>query len=317
MNKKRKKILLYAMREKMIRCTDKIFHGYLQKASFYNKRKILEGVECQDFISHAILSGRPFMAGRFGSVELRCMIEYEQISCGMRKEYSDHTYVSMKRNAGFFPTKRECFEQFADRMISASRQVDLLGIWYNNLESYYVDQYLPDARLTRLGYLEPCYFENPWSRTLEGKRVLVIHPFIESIKKQYKKREYIFNNSMVLPEFELLCYKAIQTFDNIVPIDFQSWFEALEFMHEEIKKIDYDVAIVGCGAYGFPLAAMIKEDGKQAIHLGGATQIMFGIKGKRWDTHPLTSKLYNEYWIRPSDNEKITNIKNVENGCYW
>ena len=45
----------------------------------------------------------------------------------------------------------------------------------------------------------------------------------------------------------------------------------------------FDVAIIGCGAYGMPLAAMLKQAGKQAIHLGGATQLLFGIKGKRWE----------------------------------
>jgi threonine dehydrogenase-like Zn-dependent dehydrogenase len=39
-------------------------------------------------------------------------------------------------------------------------------------------------------------------------------------------------------------------------------------MIDEIGKIDFDVAILGCGAYGLPLAAAIKGMGKQAIHLG-------------------------------------------------
>ena len=32
-----------------------------------------------------------------------------------------------------------------------------------------------------------------------------------------------------------------------------------------------------------PLAAFIKSIGKKAVHLGGSTQILFGIKGERWD----------------------------------
>lgn len=257
------------------------------------------------------------MAGRFGSVELRCIAEYDQIQCGLIEDYSDKTYSSMKNNAGFFPADREYFEKFAETMQLASRQVDLLGIWYNKLESYYVDEYLPDAKLTQLRYLEPYYWDNPWSKTLKGKKVLVVHPFSESIKKQYEKRENLFENSEVLPKFELICYKAVQSMGGSVPVGFDSWFKALDFMHEEIKKINYDIAILGCGAYGFPLAARIKKDGKQAIHLGGATQILFGIKGKRWDNNPIISKLYNKYWVRPSDEEKIENFQHLEGGCYW
>ena len=257
------------------------------------------------------------MAGRFGSVELRCMVEYEQMQCGMLSQYSDKTYVSMKRNAGFFPAENEQFEKFAELMERASLQVDLLGIWYNKLENYYVDQYLPNVQLTMLEHLEPYYFDMPWSQALEGKKVLVIHPFAESIEQQYKKRGSLFQNPGVLPEFDLQCYKALQTAGGMEQSQFATWFDALDFMHEEIRNLDYEVAILGCGAYGFPLASMIKQDGKQAIHLGGATQILFGIKGKRWDEHPVISKLYNDSWVRPEKQEQIKNCNQIENGCYW
>lgn len=36
-------------------------------------------------------------------------------------------------------------------------------------------------------------------------------------------------------------------------------------MKSEIDKCDYDVCLIGCGAYGFPLAAHVKHKGKQAI----------------------------------------------------
>lgn len=95
------------------------------------------------------------------------------------------------------------------------------------------------------------------------------------------------------------------------------WFDALDYMYEECKQIDFDVAIIGCGAYGLPLAAKLKSHGKQVIHLGGATQLMFGIKGKRWDEMPEISKYYNEYWVRPNKNEVVKDGNKVENGCYW
>ena len=54
-------------------------------------------------------------------------------------------------------------------------------------------------------------------------------------------------------------------------------------MIEKCIRLEFDVSIVGCGAYGFPLANEIKKKGKVAIHLTGATQLMFGIVGKRWE----------------------------------
>ena len=46
---------------------------------------------------------------------------------------------------------------------------------------------------------------------------------------------------------------------------FDDWFQALWYMYEEISKIDYEIAIIGCGAYGFPLAGLIKKDGKIVV----------------------------------------------------
>lgn len=83
-------------------------------------------------------------------------------------------------------------------------------------------------------------------------------------------------------------------------------------MCEEIEKINFDIALIGAGAYGFPLAAFVKEKGKVAIHMGGALQLLFGIKGFRWNELGI----YNEYWIKPSESEIPKGYKRIEGGCY-
>ena len=95
-------------------------------------------------------------------------------------------------------------------------------------------------------------------------------------------------------------------------------------MESEIDKRNYDVCILGCGAYGFPLAAHCKQMGKQALQLGGITQLLFGIKGQRWETgdkylnqFPYSKTYYNQYWIRPSESERPKNADKVEQACYW
>jgi hypothetical protein len=88
-------------------------------------------------------------------------------------------------------------------------------------------------------------------------------------------------------------------------------------MYDEAMSKDIDIALIGCGAYGFPLATRLKKAGKQAVHIGGSLQILFGIKGKRWDDHEIIGKLYNDAWVRPGDNEKVNGSSVVENSCYW
>ncbi len=126
----------------------------------------------------------------------------------------------------------------------------------------------------------------------------------------------MFENKDILPDFELKTIKAVQTnaYNNT---GFSTWFEALESMKQQMQQTDFDVALIGAGAYGLPLAVYAKELGKQAIHFGGSLQILFGIKGSRWDSMPDINKYYNEHWIRPLREETPTSFKAVEDGCYW
>lgn len=117
-------------------------------------------------------------------------------------------------------------------------------------------------------------------------------------------------------EFTLITYKAVQSMLGI-KTEFNNWFEALEKMKNDISNIDFDIALIGCGAYGMPLAAFIKKLGKQSVHLAGCTQILFGIIGKRWQDLPTVSKYINSYWIHPSSNNIPSKYKKIENGCYW
>ena len=81
---------------------------------------------------------------------------------------------------------------------------------------------------------------------------------------------------------------------------------------------DYDVAIVGAGAYSLPLAAHARDTGHAAIQMSGATQLLFGIKGKRWDDHPVISKpLQPRLGPPPTRPRASASKEKVEGGSYW
>lgn len=71
-------------------------------------------------------------------------------------------------------------------------------------------------------------------------------------------------------------------------------------MKNKINNLQFDVALIGAGAYGLPLASFIKRMGKKAIHLGGVLQLFFGIQGKAWDSW----KIYNKFWTKPKLSEQ-------------
>lgn len=286
------------------------------KRKKYYGKKIISLNETNDTIKKMIESGSPFLVARLGDAELRTLVYFLENKMKLRKGFPGYIKKAMHMNAGFFPADDEHLMMFGETLYNSLKDVDMFGVWYNLMEDYVIHKQAPSSVLTELESLEPYRSENPWSASLRGKKVLVVHPFSESILKQYSIHDKLFENKDVLPDFELITYKTVQT-NAGGQSSFSNWFEAINYMFNEIKNIDFEVAIVGCGSYGLPLASMIKGLGKQVIHLAGATQILFGIRGSRWDARKEMQKYFNEYWIRPSENEKPKNADKVEGGCYW
>jgi hypothetical protein len=103
------------------------------------------------------------------------------------------------------------------------------------------------------------------------------------------------------------------TFSYLAPSPYQSWSEGLDRLTEEALRKKFEVALIGAGAWSLPLAARLKKAGKIAIHLGGETQLVFGIKGQRWEGYGI----YNEHWVRPLPSETPSGYLKKEQGCYW
>ena len=301
-------------------------------------RGVTDFNQASELIYDLLVSGKPCMVARFGNNELRALINYLGVAEKKRsswnyirgKEFAWWWETSLKKKmtecAGFFPSTDANLMKFGELMVEDMKQVDLLGSWLRE-EQVMIEYYDLHFKKVRLMLLEPYWATNPWTRVLEGKKVLVVHPFATLIEKQYElKRELLFKDKRVLPKFELKTLQAVQSIGG--DSHFQDWFEALDWMKNQIDAIDYDIALIGCGAYGFPLAAHMKRMGKQAVHLGGALQLLFGIRGRRWEdanygvrewgiANGLYCNLMNEAWVRPSDVERPACADKVEDACYW
>lgn len=295
--------------------------GYANNLKNYGGHNIASAYEINNYIYDQIINGDPFMVARFGSTELLNMWGYEFPAKG--ESATKKHFGQLCECAGFFPRNVKLLKGFVNLQKNSLPEIDVLGIWFHSFEDYYIRKLMKkDLRCTFLFNIEPWTSpERPWTAALEGKKVLVIHPFTNTIQQQYKKRTEIFPNINILPEFELKTLKAVQTIAGEKDDRFKTWFEALDWMYQEAQEIDFDVAIVGCGAYGLPLAAKLKRAGKQAVHLGGATQLLFGIKGKRWEREDedfaYVRKYFNDAWVYPADSDKPKQANKVEGGCYW
>lgn len=308
---------------------DKVLRQHILEKYFGREPKMyLYGGKClqsiektNQIIYEAIMAEQPFMASRFGNNEIwvmTCVLRERLLGKSQENDVNfEKWFDRLCTGAGFFPKENLLAQRFTDLMLEACSQIDLLGMWHRNMEDYIIRKYIAGCQITYLRWLEPWYSKNPWTKALTGKKVLVIHPFEESIKEQYARRKELFPGTQILPEFDLKVLKAVQTSAGGQDDRFADWFEALEYMYNEAMKIDFDVAIIGCGAYGMPLAAKLKQAGKIAIHLGGVTQILFGIKGRRWVESKVDKIPFNDAWVYPKKEETPKDASVVEVGCYW
>jgi hypothetical protein len=292
--------------------------------------------KASQLIYEALIGDEPCMIARFGSTEMACLQNFLGVQSteenwmhyikGISQPWwwEQSIINQMQRWSGFFPPTIENIEHFCELMLQDIPQVDILGSWLAG-EKYFEEE-LINTKKIRLMYLEPFWSTIPWVKALKDKTVLVVHPFSQTIEQQYKRRDLLFSNNL-LPSFDLKTIKAVQSIAG-EQTEFKNWFDALAYMKSEIDKVEYDICLIGCGAYGFPLAAHVKRMGKKGFHLGGALQLMFGIRGKRWEDpnygvsawgvpYGCYYSLMNEYWTRPGEIEKPKDVEKVEGACYW
>lgn len=265
-------------------------------------------------------SARPFAAGKIGGAEL------------MALEYQDHlirpfwprgwSWVRPARrlmnNAGFFPVERLAFERWQEIMRQAIAATDVLCAWQDDpflrvYEQQLIQELAPTSRdfeLEKLG--------RPLLPALLPFRWLVISPFVRSIRRQLPRLREVHD-----PRGEVegdwtrpaeTCQLVRCPFQcHLEPSPYGTWEEGLEELTQEILVKNFEVALIGAGAWSLPLAARIKQAGRSAIHLGGETQLLFGIKGKRWENYGI----YNDAWISADPAEMPAHRDRVEQGCYW
>lgn len=277
--------------------------------------------ESNERIKAGIHGQDPFFLCRYGATEITTCGVKEIISIGARRLFGTDALHKGKMNSGIFPENEEIMHNFCTIYEHSLGLADMNCFWGGViLEDYVLSKYLQKSCVqVAMRSLEPFQYESPWTAALEGKRVLVVHPFSELIEEQYKKRGSLFENKKILPEFDLVTVKAVQSSGEASPSEWKDWFEALNYLYEQCMETDFDVALLSCGGYAVALGAKLKEAGKKVIVLGGMLQLIFGIKGERWErSRPDIVALYNDSWIRPGDKYALKGSNNMVDGkAYW
>lgn len=120
------------------------------------------------------------------------------------KNISEHFKNLIQQNTGFYcnsVTFDDVLKKWCELYLKALRSCDLLyrlefSTWDDLIEEYY-----------KKIYVFSCASLHIWLPALEGKKVLAISPFEESIKIQFSKREHLFTtgkqNNFKYPDFNL------------------------------------------------------------------------------------------------------------------
>ncbi len=295
------------------------FTGKKIRSKIYGGHRLYSQAEGNEKLKELIVSGKPFMFGRNGTNEAQITTVGVMLEKDILQNVDSLPNLPTQcEHCGFFPLSAESIKDFSAMVRQCTKESDIYGSLFLFTENYIVKKHCSnDVFLTHTNMLDFWRYERPFTEALAGKRVLVVHPLAAQIEEQYQKRALLFDNPHVLPEFELKTVQAVQTIAGERDARFDTWSDALDYMTAEVAKQEFDIAILGCGAYGMPLAARIKQMGKQAIYMGGVTQMLFGIRGKRWDAVAEAAGLYNEHWVSPDAALKPKQSDSVEGGCYW
>ena len=288
-----------------------------------NRIETLSLSESNDYIINLLSLNKKFMITRVGVGNETNLAFFTDTL----QSIDTKMLVSLSNNAGIYNITPDNLLKYAELYINAIKESNALATFNNTMivqQEHFINNYKLDVLYSRV--LEPfyCCLENikPWTQHLQGKKVLIVNPFVNSFKKQLKEGFQIFKDpdkKLFMDNQDFVFYKSYNTAaGNSIHKD---WEETYDIMCKDISKLDFDIALLGCGGYGLPLCNFIyKEMNKSAIYVGGGLQLLFGVMGKRWDDIQMWMDIIKENdskFIRPSINEQLPNKQRIEGGCYW
>ena len=276
-------------------------------------------------IATALKHKKGFLVGRNGTIEMEILLQ----------KYFKHSLLQqnlliLERNAGVFPATANSVNQWIEQTKSAIRNTDLLVAgWYSPIaqnELLFLNSLEKKEPFLPLRALEPYYvpYEQQWSRNLLFRKVAVVSSFAKLAVEQQKIAKQIWPDryDSLLPEAE---YIPIETGYAPVlakgragwPENIETWQDAVDSLEKQVIDSGAEIVLIGCGGLGMILGHRLKEKGKVCIVMGGAIQVLFGIKGNRWATHSVISRFWNDAWVYPPLERTPLGADSIEGGCYW
>ena len=294
----------------------------------------IERIELIQKVKESVEQNKGFAMGKMGFSE-QFLLGYLPFKDTIPSNIQLKAYESMLRyhcefQFGVFPTNAIFLSDFAQFYTKHVRQIDILGLFQAEQEERIIKANKLNALFIPYQFTEPdrsiptnesnCYL--PY---FEGKKLLFISPFADLLKSRATKDAFEsvwsnINKNWFGPS-EVSAYEIPYSYANSIQTHnkYTNSIELFDSICANLEAMDFDIAFIGAGALGLPIASYLKSIGKIAISLGGHLQVLFGIGGGRWSKDEFWSTNYiNNDWIEmPEKYHPENKSKLSDNSAYW
>lgn len=277
------------------------------------------------YIKSIIESNSTFFIGRIAGVELKVAHKLlNSIPLNSLDELAE-----LENNAGIRTSTSESLSQYVKELVISYKACTIIAEWPQTGRVFsltgsgqiLIAEITPDIPKISALALEPYYFDDTtsWMSALNGKRLLIIHPFAKTLQKQITQFNKLFPDRLWFKDCEFqFIQPPITLAGNHEGLDWQDHYNSFISSPSFRELKDFDIALVAAGGYGMLISNHIYTSlNRSVMYIGGALQLFFGVIGKRWFNNKNILKLTNDDWIRPLKDDKPLNFTRVERGCYW
>ena len=273
--------------------------------------------EAQNIILNGLKSDSPTLIARIGGNELDAFVQLYQ----GKKVINFELIRELEVTAGVLKFN-EIQKKFYKEYKESISNINIHAVWRKE-ERKIKELIHENTQRINLSDLEVFCSSNPFTRILNEKKVLIIHPFLSTISSQINSKEIEVNNYLEglwgTKVNELLFYKPVVSHGGSSFDSNDNWITLLEKQKSELESIDFDVAIIAAGAYGLPLGNHIKTKlNKHAVVVGGVLQLYFGIIGARWESNKrVVENIPKLIWTKPIASDMPPRPDLVESKAYF
>lgn len=293
--------------------------------SFYDNKILREYIETK------IKQKRKFIIPRLHTIELNLAYLFHMYTKTMEGNYSPETYKQLqekivkensmlKHYTGIALADDEQISAFSADYLMSIDKSELYCAWSHydgimNTQSAVdlIKKNYPSKQSIWGGVMDVFHYiyMNPWTHSLQNKKILIISNYEDSIIEQIKIREKIYGMDL-FPSCTIVTLPSPAKYGGTQSL---GYFQSLKNIYKKIDKMgkSYDVALIAAGGYSASIANYVYDCGKSAIVVGDALLLYFGLYDSRLlkERSDIFRIYLNTYW---------KNVNGLENRCelpYW